>query len=99
MTYVNFFRACVKAGIEIWSPNRLRHSAGSKVREKYGLEYAQAVLGHANAKTAEIYAEVSFEKAASHSPTNTCNEIQEVSAHTDNTNMAGTGLEPATLRL
>jgi integrase len=57
-------RACVKAGVEIWSPNRLRHSAGSKVREKYGLEYAQAVLGHANAKTTEIYAEVSFGKAA-----------------------------------
>ena len=46
-----------------WSPNQLRHSAGTEVRDKYGLEYAQAVLGHSNAKTTEIYAEINFEKA------------------------------------
>ena len=57
-------RACKKAGVEAWKPNQLRHSAGTEVRDKYGLEYAQAVLGHANAKTTEIYAKVNFEKAA-----------------------------------
>ncbi len=58
------YRASIKAGIEPWSPNQLRHSAGTEVRDKYGLEYAQAVLGHSNAKTTEIYAEINFEKAA-----------------------------------
>jgi integrase len=57
-------RACEKAGIEPWSPTQLRHTAGTKVRDEFGLEYAQAVLGHASAKTTEIYAQVSFEKAA-----------------------------------
>ena len=57
-------RACEKAGVPIWTPNQLRHSTGTEVRDKYGLEYAQAVLGHASAKTTEIYAKVNFEKAA-----------------------------------
>ena len=57
-------RACKKAGVESWSPNQLRHSAGTRVRDEYGLEYAQAVLGHSSAKTTEIYAKVNFEKAA-----------------------------------
>ena len=56
--------ACKRAGVPHWTPNQLRHAAGTEVREKFGLEYAQAVLGHANAKTTEIYARVSFEKAA-----------------------------------
>jgi len=56
--------ACKKAGVPIWTPNQLRHSTGTEVRDKYGLEYAQAVLGHASAKTTEIYAKVNFEKAA-----------------------------------
>ena len=57
-------RACEKAGVKVWSANQLRHSAGTEVRNKYGLEHAQRVLGHANAKTTEIYAELDFEKAA-----------------------------------
>ena len=56
--------ACKKAGIERWAPNRLRHAGGTEVRDKFGLDYAQAVLGHASAKTTEIYAEVAFSKAA-----------------------------------
>ena len=31
---------------------------------EYGLEHAQAVLGHSSAKTTEIYARVNFDKAA-----------------------------------
>ena len=34
------------------------------IRDKYGLDYTQAVMGHASAKTTEIYAKVAFEKAA-----------------------------------
>ena len=47
-----------------WSPNQLRHSASTEIREKYGLDHAQAVMGHSSAKTTEIYAKVSFDKAA-----------------------------------
>jgi len=57
-------RACEQAGIPTWTPNQLRHSTGTVVRSKYGLDAAQAYLGHANANTTEIYAELDFEKAA-----------------------------------
>lgn len=50
-------RACEKAGVEKWSPNRLRHAAATAIRRGYGLEAAQAVLGHAKMNTTEIYAE------------------------------------------
>ena len=56
--------ACELAGVPHWTPNQLRHSAGTEVRNKYGLEHAQRVLGHAHASTTEIYAELDFEKAA-----------------------------------
>ena len=56
--------ACKKAGVPKWTPNQLRHAGGTEVRDKFGLEYAQAVLGHANAATTEIYAKASFDKAA-----------------------------------
>ena len=40
-----------------WSPNRLRHTAGTEIRKHYGLEAAQVVLGHSQAAITEIYAE------------------------------------------
>ena len=49
--------ACDKAGIEKWSPNRLRHSAGTEVRSKFGLEAAQVILGHSSANVTQVYAE------------------------------------------
>jgi integrase len=55
--------ACKAAGIPIWSPNRLRHAAGTKVRQQYGLEGAQVILGHAKADVTEIYAERDTERA------------------------------------
>jgi integrase len=55
--------ACRAAGIPIWSPNRLRHGAGTKIRQKYGLEGAQVILGHAKADVTEIYAERDIERA------------------------------------
>ena len=56
--------ACKKAGVPRWAPNQLRHAAGTEIRDKFGLEYAQAALGHANAQTTQIYAKLSFDKAA-----------------------------------
>ena len=47
-----------------WAPNRLRHSRATDIRQKYGLEASQAVLGHSNADVTQIYAERDIEKAA-----------------------------------
>lgn len=51
-------RACKKVGVPHWHPHQLRHRAGTEVREKMGLDAAQAFLGHASAKTSEIYAKL-----------------------------------------
>jgi integrase len=56
-------RACVRAGVERWHPHQLRHSTGTLVRKLYGIEAAQAVLGHARIETTEIYACRSLEQA------------------------------------
>lgn len=56
-------RACDLAGVEKWSPNRLRHSAATEIRKKYGLEATQVVLGHAAADVTQVYAERDLELA------------------------------------
>jgi integrase len=58
------FAACKKAGVPPWTPNQLRHAGGTEVRDKFGLEYAQAVLCFDDTTTTEIYAKASFDKAA-----------------------------------
>ena len=57
-------RACDKAGIDRWSPNRLRHAAGMAIRKQYGLEAAQVTLGHATADVTQVYAERDLTLAA-----------------------------------
>ena len=57
-------RACETAGMEAWSPNQLRHAAAHEAREHGGLDAAQARLGHATARTTEIYAGLNQQKAA-----------------------------------
>jgi integrase len=47
-----------------WSPNMLRHTRGTEIRKLFGLESTQAVLGHANLSTSEIYAEKNLARAA-----------------------------------
>jgi integrase len=51
------WRACDRAGIPRWSPNRVRHAAATDIRRQLGIEAAQVVLGHSSLKTSEIYAE------------------------------------------
>jgi integrase len=49
-----------KQGLEplpTWAPNQLRHNAGTAVRQRFGLEAAQVVLGHAKADVTQVYAE------------------------------------------
>jgi integrase len=50
-------RACRRAGVPVWTPLQLRHTAATLIRSRYGLEAAQAVLGHAKADVTQIYAE------------------------------------------
>jgi integrase len=56
-------RACDKAGVERWAPNRLRHSAGTEIRRLFGIEAAQVTLGHASADVTQVYAERDAELA------------------------------------
>lgn len=58
-------RACEKSDIESWSPNRLRHTAATQLRSKYGIEASRTVLGHASPDTTLIYAERDLQLAAS----------------------------------
>jgi integrase len=57
-------RACQRAGIPPWTPNRIRHTVGTEVRAKYGLEAAQVLLGHSDAYVTQTYAERDLAKAA-----------------------------------
>lgn len=56
-------RACERVGIPRWMPNQLRHARATAIREKFGLEAAQTVLGHKTADVTQIYAEQDFGKA------------------------------------
>jgi len=56
-------RACVKAGVEKWSPGQLRHNFGSEVRATGDLEAARILLGHSSTVTTAIYADASIERA------------------------------------
>ena len=56
-------RACKKADCTPWSPNQLRHTRGTELRSRFGLEAAQTVLGHDKADITQIYAERDFELA------------------------------------
>ncbi len=51
-------RACKKLGIVVWFPHQLRHAAATEFRSRFGLEASQAVLGHSELGTTQIYAEV-----------------------------------------
>jgi len=57
-------RGCARAGIPNWHPNQIRHTVGTEVRSKFGLEAAQVLLGHSKADTTQVYAERDLKKAA-----------------------------------
>ncbi|MHB9081058.1 MAG: tyrosine-type recombinase/integrase [Pirellulaceae bacterium] len=56
-------RACDLAGVAHWGVNRLRHSAATEIRSRFGLEAAQVSLGHAQADVTQVYAERDSELA------------------------------------
>jgi len=57
-------RACEKLSIERWVPHQLRHTNADTVRQEFGLEHAQSVLGHSKASMTEVYAKAGNAKAA-----------------------------------
>jgi integrase len=50
-------RACRKAAVPAWTVLQVRHTRAIEVRERYGVEGAQASLGNRRVETAQIYAE------------------------------------------
>ena len=56
-------RGCEAAGIELWSPHRIRHSFATRVRRQFGLDAARAALGHSDANVTLDYAELDLAKA------------------------------------
>lgn len=56
-------RACQRAGVPRWSPNQLRHSRATEIRELYGVEGAQLLLGQRRVEATQIYAEASRARA------------------------------------
>jgi integrase len=46
-----------------WSPLRLRHTAATTIRSRFGLEASQVVLGHAKTDVTQLYAERDLAKA------------------------------------
>ncbi len=57
-------RACLKAGVPEWAPNRLRHNAATRLRREFGIDLAQTILGHRiGSAITEIYAEANVGKA------------------------------------
>ncbi len=56
-------RACARAGVPRWTPHRLRHTAGTEIRRRYGVEAARIVLGHRSIDVTQIYAEADRRQA------------------------------------
>ena len=54
--------AAKQATVPIWTPNQLRHTAATLIREQYGLDVAQYLLDHASADITQVYAEVNRKK-------------------------------------
>jgi integrase len=55
--------ACRRAGVPLFRPNRIRHLYATRVRQEYGLEAAQVLLGHTQADVTQVYAERDLAKA------------------------------------
>jgi integrase len=56
-------RGCRRAGVPVWSPNQLRHSAATRLRKEIGLEKVQAVLGHRELGVTQVYADIDRQAA------------------------------------
>jgi integrase len=50
--------------VPIWGPHRLRHTAATEIRRRFGIEAAANVLGHSDSFVTLVYAEADLAKAA-----------------------------------
>lgn len=57
-------RACVRLGIPVWTPHRIRHTTATVLREEHGFDAAAAMSGHAKRDTTLIHAEQRLEYQA-----------------------------------
>ena len=48
-------RACIRAGVPHWTPNQLRHTAGTQTTANVSLEAAKEFLGHSSITTTEKF--------------------------------------------
>lgn len=55
--------AAKRADVPIWKPHQLRHSLGTEIRKKFGVEASRVSLGHAGLDATLIYAERDAEVA------------------------------------
>jgi integrase len=56
-------RACLKAGVERWSPYRLRHAKAAELQEQSDIESVKVTLGHSQIKMSEHYAKQDRKRA------------------------------------
>lgn len=56
-------RAAIKAGVERWRPNRLRHTSLSEFEQRFDLDTARVVGGHSSANTTLFYIQQDLQKA------------------------------------
>lgn len=49
--------ACFAQKIPAWTPNMIRHTVGTIVRQRFGLEASQCTLGHRHAAVTQVYAQ------------------------------------------
>jgi integrase len=49
-------RASKRANVTAWFPYQIRHTAGTEVRKRFGLDGAQTLLGHEKADITQVYA-------------------------------------------
>ena len=53
----------IKLDFNRWTPHQMRHSKGTLIRKRYGIEAARIMLGHSSASVTAIYAERDLELA------------------------------------
>jgi integrase len=56
--------ACRKASIPPFRPNRIRHTAATEIRHRFGIEAARVTLGHSSLNMTEVYAEADLSLAS-----------------------------------
>ena len=50
-------RAARRAGVRPFGPHRIRHTYGTEIRRRFGLDASRTMLGHGDTRVTEIYAE------------------------------------------